>query len=88
MSLFKSFRLGLLHVVAAITLVPITGVLNRLMIFEFGILATVVAVVLVFVTVAAPAVVLFVLALLVLVPPGAVAALGLILIMRRHPLAV
>ncbi len=43
MSLFKSFRLGLLHVVAAITLVPITGVLNRLMIFEFGILATVVA---------------------------------------------
>ncbi|WP_026369881.1 BCD family MFS transporter [Kallotenue papyrolyticum] len=43
MVLIRSIRLGLLHVVAAITLVPITGVLNRLMIHEFGILATVVA---------------------------------------------
>lgn len=43
MVLIRSIRLGLLHVVAAITLVPISGVLNRLMIHEFGILATVVA---------------------------------------------
>lgn len=43
MTIFKNFRLGLLHVAVAITLVPITGVLNRIMIHEMGILATLVA---------------------------------------------
>lgn len=43
MTLFKNFRLGLLHVAVAISLVPITGVLNRIMIHEMGILATLVA---------------------------------------------
>jgi MFS transporter, BCD family, chlorophyll transporter len=43
MTLFKNFRLGLLHVAVAITLVPITGVLNRVMIHEMGMMATLVA---------------------------------------------
>ncbi|RRR70608.1 MAG: MFS transporter [Candidatus Viridilinea halotolerans] len=43
MTLFKNFRLGLLHVAVAITLVPISGVLNRIMIHEMGIWATIVA---------------------------------------------
>ncbi len=43
MSWFKMIRLGMLHVAVAISLVPITGVLNRIMIYELGIAATVVA---------------------------------------------
>ncbi|NTV64278.1 MAG: BCD family MFS transporter [Oscillochloris sp.] len=43
MTFLKNIRLGLLHVAVAITLVPITGVLNRIMIHELGILATLVA---------------------------------------------
>ncbi len=43
MTIFKNIRLGLLHVAVTITLVPITGMLNRIMIHEFGLLASVVA---------------------------------------------
>ncbi len=43
MTLFKNFRLGLIHMAVAISLVPITSVLNRVMIHELGILATIVA---------------------------------------------
>lgn len=43
MTIVKNLRLGLLHVAVAISLVPITGVLNRIMIHEMGILATLVA---------------------------------------------
>lgn len=42
MSIVRNFRLGLLHVAVAVTLVPITSVLNRIMIHELGILASVV----------------------------------------------
>jgi BCD family chlorophyll transporter-like MFS transporter len=43
MTLLKNLRLGLLHVAVAVCLVPITGVLNRVMIFEMGLLASLVA---------------------------------------------
>ncbi len=43
MSWFKMIRLGMLHVAVAISLVPITGVLNRIMIHELGIMASIVA---------------------------------------------
>jgi len=43
MTFLKNIRLGLLHVAVAVSLVPITGVLNRIMIHELGILATLVA---------------------------------------------
>lgn len=43
MTLLKNIRLGLLHVAVAVCLVPITGVLNRIMIFEMGLLASLVA---------------------------------------------
>jgi MFS transporter, BCD family, chlorophyll transporter len=43
MSIFKNIRLGLLHVAVTITFVLINGVLNRVMINDMGILATVVA---------------------------------------------
>ncbi|MCU0490855.1 MAG: BCD family MFS transporter [Chloroflexaceae bacterium] len=44
MGIIKNMRLGLLHVAMAVTLVPITSVLNRVMINELGLLASVVAV--------------------------------------------
>src|SRR6185295_8295596 len=44
MSIFKNIRLGLLHVAVAITFVLINGVLNRVMIHDMQILASVVAV--------------------------------------------
>jgi BCD family chlorophyll transporter-like MFS transporter len=44
MSILKNIRLGLLHVAIAITFVAINGVLNRVMIHDLGLLATVVAV--------------------------------------------
>lgn len=43
MTFFKNIRLGLLHVAVAVSLVPITGVLNRIMIHELGLLASLVA---------------------------------------------
>lgn len=43
MTWIRNIRLGLLHVAMAVTLVPITGVLNRIMIHELGILSTIVA---------------------------------------------
>lgn len=43
MSWFKMIRLGMLHVAVAISLVPITGVLNRIMIHELGLMASIVA---------------------------------------------
>jgi BCD family chlorophyll transporter-like MFS transporter len=43
MSILKDIRLGLLHVAVAITFVLINGVLNRVMIHDLGILASVVA---------------------------------------------
>jgi BCD family chlorophyll transporter-like MFS transporter len=43
MSLLRILRLGLLHVAVAITLVPITGVLNRIMIHEMALPASIVA---------------------------------------------
>jgi BCD family chlorophyll transporter-like MFS transporter len=43
MSILKNIRLGLLHVAVAITFVLINGVLNRVMIHDLGILASVVA---------------------------------------------
>lgn len=44
MSIFTNIRLGLLHVAIAITFVAINGVLNRIMIADLGILATVVVI--------------------------------------------
>lgn len=43
MTIVKNLRLGLLHVAVAVSLVPISGVLNRIMIHELGLLATLVA---------------------------------------------
>ncbi|MCS7013875.1 MAG: BCD family MFS transporter [Chloroherpetonaceae bacterium] len=43
MSLFQNFRLGLVHLSVTLTFVPVTGVLNRVMIHEFEILASTVA---------------------------------------------
>jgi BCD family chlorophyll transporter-like MFS transporter len=43
MTVIKNLRLGLIHVAVAVSLVPITGVLNRIMIHELGILASLVA---------------------------------------------
>ena len=43
MSILKTVRLGLLHVAVAVTFVTINGVLNRVMIFDLGILSSVVA---------------------------------------------
>ena len=43
MSMIRNIRLGLLHAAVAVVLVPITGVLNRIMINELGMLATIVA---------------------------------------------
>lgn len=43
MTVVKNIRLGLLHVAVAVALVPITGVLNRVMITELGILSSLVA---------------------------------------------
>jgi BCD family chlorophyll transporter-like MFS transporter len=43
MPLTKIIRLGLIHVAVAITLVPINGTLNRIMISELGLAATLVA---------------------------------------------
>lgn len=43
MTLLKNVRLGLLHVAVAISFVAINGVLNRIMIYDLGILATIVA---------------------------------------------
>jgi BCD family chlorophyll transporter-like MFS transporter len=44
MPFHKMFRLGLIHVAVAITLVPINSTLNRIMISELGLAATLVAV--------------------------------------------
>src|SRR5689334_11845223 len=44
MSIVKNIRLGLLHVAVAITFVLINGVLNRVMIYNLNIMASVVAV--------------------------------------------
>lgn len=44
MAIIRNIRLGLLHVAVAMTFVLINGVLNRVMIHDLGILATVVAV--------------------------------------------
>jgi BCD family chlorophyll transporter-like MFS transporter len=43
MTILRNIRLGMLHMAVAISLVPITGVLNRIMIHELGILASLVA---------------------------------------------
>ncbi|NCC32858.1 MAG: MFS transporter [Chloroflexia bacterium] len=43
MNIVKNFRLGLLHVAVAVCLVPITGILNRIMIHEMQLMATLVA---------------------------------------------
>ncbi|NTU82851.1 MAG: BCD family MFS transporter [Chloroflexales bacterium] len=43
MTVVKNIRLGLIHVAVAISLVPITGVLNRIMIHELGLMASLVA---------------------------------------------
>ncbi|MFV9504033.1 MAG: BCD family MFS transporter [Oscillochloridaceae bacterium umkhey_bin13] len=43
MTFVKNLRLGLLHVAVAVSLVPITGVLNRIMIHEMGLAAALVA---------------------------------------------
>ncbi len=48
MSIFQNIRLGLIHVGVAITFVPINGVLNRVMINEFGFLASLVAALIIF----------------------------------------
>src|SRR5262245_28429790 len=42
--LLKRLQLGLIHVAVAMTLVPITSTLNRVMITELGIAATLVAI--------------------------------------------
>ncbi|WP_129674750.1 BCD family MFS transporter [Candidatus Chloroploca sp. Khr17] len=43
MNIVKNFRLGLLHMAVAVCLVPITGILNRIMIHEMQLMATLVA---------------------------------------------
>lgn len=43
MTIFKNIRLGLLHIAVALTFVAINGVLNRIMIYDLGILSTGVA---------------------------------------------
>jgi BCD family chlorophyll transporter-like MFS transporter len=43
MTVVMNIRLGLIHMAVAVSLVPITGVLNRIMIHELGLLATLVA---------------------------------------------
>ncbi|MBP1467794.1 BCD family MFS transporter [Candidatus Chloroploca sp. M-50] len=43
MNIVTNFRLGLLHVAVAVCLVPITGILNRIMIHEMQLMATLVA---------------------------------------------
>ncbi len=43
MTVIKNLRLGLIHVAVTISLVPITGVLNRIMIHEMGLMASLVA---------------------------------------------
>lgn len=43
MTIIKNIRLGLLHVAVAVALVPITGVLNRVMIHDLGVLSSIVA---------------------------------------------
>lgn len=55
MTIIKNIRLGLLHVAVAVSLVPITGVLNRIMIHELGILASLVAALIVLPYLLAPA---------------------------------
>ncbi|MBO9384390.1 MAG: BCD family MFS transporter [Roseiflexus sp.] len=55
MTLFKNIRLGLLHVAIAMTFVLINSVLNRIMIHDLGILASVVAVLVVLPYVLSPA---------------------------------
>lgn len=55
MTILKNIRLGLLHMAVAITFVAINGVLNRVMIHELGILATVVAILVVLPYVFSPA---------------------------------
>jgi MFS transporter, BCD family, chlorophyll transporter len=54
MSLLRILRLGLLHVAVAITLVPITGVLNRIMIHELALSASIVAALVVLPSVLSP----------------------------------
>lgn len=55
MTLFKNIRLGLLHVAIAMTFVLINSVLNRIMIHDLGILASIVAVLVVLPYVLSPA---------------------------------
>jgi BCD family chlorophyll transporter-like MFS transporter len=55
MTLFKNIRLGLLHVAIAMTFVLINSVLNRIMIHDLNILASVVAVLVVLPYVLSPA---------------------------------
>lgn len=55
MTIFKNIRLGLLHVALAITFVAINGVLNRIMIHDLGITATLVAILVVVPYVLSPA---------------------------------
>lgn len=55
MTLFKNIRLGLLHVAIAMTFVLINSVLNRIMIHDLGILASVVAVLVVLPYILSPA---------------------------------
>jgi BCD family chlorophyll transporter-like MFS transporter len=43
MTIVRNIRLGLIHVAVAVSLVPITGVLNRIMIHELGLMASLVA---------------------------------------------
>lgn len=55
MTLFKNIRLGLLHVAIAMTFVLINSVLNRIMIHDLGILASIVAVLVVLPYILSPA---------------------------------
>ena len=55
MTLFKNIRLGLLHVAIAMTFVLINSVLNRIMIHDLNILASIVAVLVVLPYVLSPA---------------------------------
>ncbi len=55
MTIIKNMRLGLLHMAVAVTFVAINGVLNRVMIHELGILATIVAILVVLPYVLSPA---------------------------------
>lgn len=48
MTRIKNIRLGLVHVAVTMTFVPINGILNRVMIHEKGILASIVALLLIF----------------------------------------